>query len=123
MTVFYDNDHISRYKLVRGLMGGSERDPYRAAVAYLISLDEVLYTHRDSVFDFDKCVILPEGLHKPWQTSTSQKTTRLASNLWCGFRYEDESMALSPYYTPEHIFACEYAPYYWQAIKLRFELD
>lgn len=105
-------------------MGGSDRDPYRSAVAYLIALDCVLYEHMQDVFDFDEGVILPDCLHKGWQTGTSMKTTRLAFNLWNGYSYEPKEETPSSYYTPNEIFCCgQYAPYYWQAIKLRFEYE
>ena len=26
----------------------------------------------------------------------------------------------SKYYCPVHLFACSYAPYYWEAIKIRY---
>ncbi len=127
MFKFYNDKHFSRYLEVRGRMGGSDRDPYRAAVAYLIALDCVLYEHMCDVFDFDNGVIKPECLNKGWQTGTSKKTSRLAFNLWNGYCSEGEPLeeeTPSSYYTPEQIFCClEYAPYYWQAIRIRFEMD
>lgn len=128
---FYNDEHFDKYLIVRELMGGSDRDPYRAAVAYLIALDRVLYEHMRDIFDFDEGVIKLEVLNKGWQTGTSMKTTRLAFNLWNGC-YDDgetyidkdgyETELPSSCYSPEQIFNCaEYAPYYWQAIKLRFE--
>ena len=72
-------------------------------------------------------------LHKAFQTGTSMKTTRLAFNLWNGC-YDDgetytnkdgyETELPSSYYTPDQIFNnAEYAPYYWQAIQIRFEMN
>lgn len=133
MIDFYNDEHFKRYWAVRDMMGGSPRDPYRAAVAYLIALDRVLYEHMRDVFDFEEGLIKREGLHKDWQTGTSVKTTRLAFNLWndCatdGEVYTDkdgyEAELPSSYFTPSEIFSsAEYAPYYWQAIRLRFEYD
>ena len=99
----------------------------------LLSLDKVLREHTDEVFDFKEDGIKREGLHKGFQTSTSMKTTRLAFNLWNGC-YDDgetytnkdgyETELPSSCYTPDQIFCCkDYAPYYWQAIRIRFELN
>lgn len=133
MIEFQNADHKERYWTVRYMMGGSARDPYRASVAYLIALDKVVYEHMRDIFDFEEGRIIPAGLDKGWQTGTSRKTTRLAINLWNGYysdgdTYTDkdgyESDLPSSYYTPEQIFCnSEYAPYYWQAIRVRFEYD
>ncbi len=124
MIEFYNSEHFDKYCVVRKKMGGSDRDPYRAAVAYLIALDRVMYEHMQDVFNFAEGVIKPQCLTKGWQTGTSMKTTRLAFNLWNGYCIEGEEDTPSSYYTPEEIFCSgEYAPYYWQAIRLRFEYD
>lgn len=60
-------------------------------------------------------IILFDGLRKGWQTGTSLRTTRLAYNLWC--TYIDEN---PKYSTPDEIFCCSYAPYYFEAIMLRY---
>ena len=113
------------------------KDCYHGAAAYLLSLDAVIQDHINRVFDFKEDVIKPECLHEAWQTGTSKKTTRLLFNLWNGTfkdlkrptdedEEEDEEEAeqercrTSMYYAPDEIFCCSYAPYYWQAIQLRY---
>lgn len=123
------------------------KDCYHGAAAYLLSLDTVLKDHIDRVFDFKEDIIKPECIDEPWQTGTSRKTTRLMFNLWNG-KYKDDppvlcdededepiddelvytehniandlSIKSSRYYTPDEIFCCSYAPYFWQAIQLRY---
>lgn len=119
--LFYDSRHEQLYcdlcKRMKYL------DEYHRATAYLLSLDNVGREHIDDIFDLKEDVIKPEGLHKAWQTGTSAKTTRLLFNLWNGYNSEGEPLEeekSSGYYTPEHIFSCSYAPYYWQAIQLRY---
>lgn len=98
-------------------------DCYHRAMAYLITLDEVLRNHVMEIFDLKEDSIRSEGLDKAFQTDTSKQTTRLAFNLWNGFCYEAETNLISRYFTVDNIFNCnEYAQYYWQAIKIRFEL-
>ena len=123
MTIKYkDTDHEELYNKIIQKM--EYDDCYHKAVAYLIALDSVCRQHINDIFDFEEDVIKPECcLNKPWQTGTSRKTSRLAFNLWNGYNSEGEPLEeeqLSPNYTPEHIFACSYAPYYWQAIQLRY---
>jgi hypothetical protein len=127
--IFYDEQQKTAFNEICGKM--KKDDCYHRSIAYLLALDVVLREHINDVFDFQEDVIKPEGLHKGFQTGTSKKTTRLAFNLWSGC-YDDgetyidkdgyETPLPSNYYTPEQIFCCvEYAPYYWQAIKIRFE--
>lgn len=104
-------------------------DEYHQAVAYLLALDENIRNHVSDVFDFDRDVIILEGIDMPWQTGTSKKVTRLAFNLWDGCCSDGEKYISgdgyelelpSAYYTPSSIFCCYYAPYFWEAIKLRY---
>ena len=78
----------------------------------------VSYTHL--------CVIT-ECLHEGWQTSGSVRVVRMAFNLYCNgtpsvFDYEDaeEQVDECRQYTVEEIFCCAYAPYFWQAIQIRY---
>ena len=46
-------------------------------------------------------------------------------NLWNGWRYDSytddsEENSASADYVVDEIFTCSYAPYYWEAIRLRF---
>lgn len=125
--IFRDNTHEDMYNVLCGKM--RYLDEYHKALAYLFALDTVVRKHVSDVFDFAEDLIVREGLNKGWQTGTSMRTTRLAFNLWNGCCsdgevYTDkngyEADLPSSYYTPENIFCCEYAPYYWQAIKLRY---
>lgn len=97
-------------------------DVYCRAFAYLVTLDAVCRDHIDELYDFDYRCVSPQALEKGWQTSTSLRTTLLAFNLytghtnWCPREYIDQC-------TPANIFLSEYAEYYWEAIKIRFERE
>ena len=129
--IFRDEKHKQLYSEICSRM--NYLDCYHRSFAYLLSLDTVLREHIKDAYDFQEHCIKLEVLNKGFQTGTSLKTTRLAFNLWNGWSsdgktYTDEdgyeSELPSSYYTPEQIFNCaEYAPYYWQAIKIRFEID
>ena len=66
------------------------------------------------VFDYKrrKDEIKPESLAAGWQTGGTVKLTRFAYNLWNG--YSDKSC------TPYDLFDCSFAPYMYEAVKLRY---
>lgn len=125
--VFKDTKHEQLFYDILAKM--KSNDEYHKTAAYLLSLDTGCREHISDVFDIKEDVIIPEALERAWQSGTSMKTTRLLFNLWNGYytdnkTYTDEDGQEkdlpSMYYAPDNIFNCSYAPYYWQAIKLRF---
>lgn len=122
--IFYDNKHEKAFNDICSRM--KYLDCYHRSLAYLLSLDIVLREHIEAVYDMHEDVIKPEGLNKGFQTGTSLKTTRLAFNLWNSYCSEGEQLEEeqpSSNYAPDQIFNCkEYAPYYWQAIQIRFKI-
>lgn len=69
----------------------------------------------------------PECLYEGWQTSGSQRIIRMAYNLYCNgtpsvFELEtaEEQLDECRRYTVEDLFCCGYAPYFWQAVKVRY---
>lgn len=91
-------------------------DCYHAAFFYCIGISDMTRQHVDRLFDFRERVIKPRGLHEGWQTGGSSRLTRLAFNLWNGYvekGYEHLS-------TPYEIFDCGYAPYFFEAVRLRY---
>ena len=117
--IFRDDEHEKAFYSLFQRMNTSERDVYRLALAYLLTLDTVCSEHIGQLYDFEERCIDHTALEQSWQTGTSYKTTRLAFNLftgstgWCP---EEDIRCCSV----ADIFCCEYAPYYWEAIKLRY---
>lgn len=103
------------------------KDEYHKSTAYLIALDNDLMQHLNDVFDLDQDVIKHTALNQPWQTGTSIKTTRLLFNLWNSFMYESSEDftedILSRHYSIDEIFSSCLALYYFEAIKLRFNIS
>lgn len=74
------------------------------------------------------------GLEQAFSDAYEQETTRLAFNLWDGSVYDSDPPETyinedgekvyipSEYYAPDNIFNCTYAPYYIEALKMRFEI-
>ena len=116
---FIDNTHEQEYKALLQRMNASNRDVYRKALAYLITADDECKKHIDNIYDFEECCIIPRCLNEGWQTGTSLKTCRLAFNLyngglgWCD---EDDRYLV----TPAELFCCSLAPFYLEAVKLRY---
>lgn len=124
---FADDKHWECFTSIINQM--QQSDVYHMSMAYLLALDTVTRQHVPEIFDFSEDCIKLEGLDKPWQTGTSLNTTRLAFNLWNGCCTDGETYTDSEGYTADlpsgnysvaDIFSCSYAPYYWQAIKIRF---
>lgn len=114
--IYYDDKHLTAYE---NLLSRYKTDVYYKALAYLLALDSSCREHLNDLFDFDHGLIKPEALAQSWQTSTSLKTTRLAFSLYTGglvWCPDDELRRCS---VPE-LFCCSLAPYYWEAIKIRF---
>ena len=112
--LFNDTKHASFFSQILSNM--KKNDCYHQSVAYLFALDENCREHIADLFNYEHDNITPSALYYAWQNDSSQKTTRLALNLWYG--YYDEYDA--KYSTPVELFNCPYAPFYYEAIKLRF---
>ena len=117
---FQSNDHKERYVKILARM--KSQDAYHKSAAYLMALAHLV---PNDVFDFEDDCIRHEGLFAGWQTHSTRKTTRLMFSLWNGC-YEDhaadEPRDTSTYYTVDEIFSnYEYAPYFYEAVRIRFE--
>lgn len=110
---FCNSEHEQRFQFVCNKM--KSLDEYHLPVAYLIALDKIVYSHQNDVFDFVEDVIMLEGIYQAWQTGTTRNTTRLLYNLWNG--HVDDNPCNS---SVSEIFCCSYAPYYYEAVKLRY---
>ena len=95
-------------------------DPYHRSAAYLMALANLV---PQDVFDFEKDCIIREGLQEGWQTSSSIKATRLMFNLWnCCTEDSSDSPNSSRYFAVDEIFYnYEYAPFFYEAIRIRYE--
>lgn len=126
--IYKDKDHELNYNFLLQLM--TRITSTRKAVAYLLALEPLCFEHCRELYDFHEDNTIPEGLDKAWHTSASRRTTRLAFNLYNGYFSDGETyigsdgfeeMLPSRFYTPYTLFGCEDAPYYVEAVKIRFE--
>ena len=103
------------------------QDVYHKALCYCLG---ICYDTRENVYriyDFKTGNVKTECLHEGWQTSGSQRVVRMAFNLYCNGTpsvndYDDAEGQLTEcrLYTVEELFCCGYAPYFWQAIQIRY---
>ena len=87
-------------------------DSYHRALIYTLTAVPALRNNIESCFGFERDEIKPESLAAGWQTNGTTKLTRFAYNLWNG--YDDKSC------TPYDLFDCSFAPYMYEAVKLRY---
>jgi hypothetical protein len=123
MLYFANNEHLEFYnEQVKKL----NPDCYLKPLIYTLGLSHDTRRRFDSLYDAEDETIVPEAIHSAWQTSNSLKVTRLAFQLFT----ETTPSAFLCHGTPDfdecarysvsNIFCCAYAPYFAEAIKLRY---
>ncbi len=103
------------------------QDVYHKALVYCLGINDDTRRNVSSIYDFKTGNVKPECLNEGWQTSGSMKVVRLAFNLYCNsmpsvFDYDnaEDQVDECKCYTVEEIFCCAYAPYFWQAVRIRY---
>lgn len=115
---FYDTEHEQFYN---NHTKGEKLDSYNKSLIYLLGLTEETRTHFDKLYNERTRQIELSGTTEGWQTGTSLATTKLAFNLFNGYCGLLDSEATQ--YTVENIFCYkQYAPYFYEGIKIRFEI-
>lgn len=115
---FYDTEHDRFYK---EHTEGKNLDCYNKSLIYLLGLTEETRNNLKSLYNETTKQIEFTGTTKGWQTGTSLAITKLAFNLFNGYCGLEDKEARQ--YSVENIFCYkEYAPYMYEAIKIRFEM-
>lgn len=103
------------------------QDVYHAALVYCLGLSDDTRRNAENIYDFKDGYIKPECLWQGWQTSGSTKIIRLAFNLYNNgtpsvyeFDEPEDQLKECQFYTVEELFCSSYAPYFWQAVKIRY---
>ena len=91
-------------------------DSYHRAFFYAMGICEETRRNINTLFDFKEDSIKPEGLSAAWQTGGTRRLCRLAFNLWNGWTEEGNEQCSTPY----ELFDCSFAPYFFEAIRLRY---
>lgn len=123
--VFISDAHERFY--YEKLKEARNQDVYHKALCYCLGISDDARRNINSIYDFKTGCVKTECLHEGWQTSGSVRVVRMAFNLYCNgtpsvLDYEDaeECIQECKEYTVEELFCCSYAPYFWQAIQIRY---
>ena len=122
---FIDDDHREFYMYIyRILQKYGKTDVYYKSLAYTLSMCETTRFHFKDIFNIKKGEININSLQAAYQTGTSEKVTRMAFSLWnrCNYDSEEdlENGKVSKSYNVSELFASSYAPYFYEAIKIRY---
>lgn len=103
------------------------QDAYHKALVYCLGISEDTRRNVYNIYDFKSGCVKTECLHEGWQTSGSMRVVRMAFNLYCNDMpsvsdYDDaeEQLNESGQYSAEELFCCAYAPFFWQAVQIRY---
>ena len=124
---FADDKHLDFYtEQVKKL----KPDCYLKALIYAIGICSDTRRRFDSIYDAKERSIVPETLYAEWQTSGSKKVTRLAFQLFTDTTptartYDEANKLVENFdeckrYSVSDIFCCGYAPYFAEAVRLRY---
>ena len=122
---FYNEQHKHFYEQkLKELKQYGKTDCYYRAITYCLSISETTRTHFNEIFSIKNGEINIDCLQAPYQTSTSLKVTRAAFSLWnscCYDSQEDrENGKVSKCYDISDIFCSSYAPYIYEAVRIRY---
>ena len=99
-------------------------DVYYKSIVYTLGICDTTRQHFKDIFNLKTGKINIDSLQSPYQTGTSAKVTRMAFSLWNRCNYDSEkdidNGVLSSKYNASEIFACSYAPYFYEGIKIRY---
>ncbi len=103
------------------------QDEYHKALCYCLGISEVTRRNVYRIYNFKTGNVKTECLYEGWQTGGSAKVVRMAYNLYCNgmpsiFSCGDEENQVDECrrYTVEELFCCAYAPFFWQAVQIRY---
>lgn len=99
-------------------------DVYYKSIVYVLGISEITRDNFDKIFDLKNGEINIDSINGAYQTSTSEKVTRMAFSLWNRCNYDSEKDIeddkVSAKYNVSEIFSCSYAPYFYEGIKIRY---
>ena len=103
------------------------QDVYHKTLCYCLGISDDTRRNINSIYDFKSGCVKTECLHEGWQTSGSMKVVRMAFNLYCkstpsvdDYKDAEEQVNECNRYTVEDLFCCAYAPFFWQAVQIRY---
>lgn len=122
---FINKQHESFYNdKLKEMQELGKTDVYYRAIVYTLGICETTREHFEDIFNLKRGEINIDSIQGAYQTGTSEKVTRMAFSLWnkCNYDSEQDLEAgnISTSYNASEIFSCSYAPYFYEAIKIRY---
>lgn len=122
---FINDEHQEFYEeKLNQLSKYGKTDIYYKSLVYTLGICETTRENFKKIFNIEKGEINISSICAAWQTVTSAKVTRMAFSLWNGCMYDSEEDLekgeMSSYYNISEIFDCSYAPYFYEAVKIRY---
>ncbi len=122
---FIDKEHELFYKeKILLLQEYGITETYYKALVYTLGICETTRNNFNKIFDIENREINIDSINAPYQTSTSVKVTRMAFSLFNGCNYDSERDVekgqVSKNYNVSDIFCCGYAPYFVNALEIRY---
>ena len=98
------------------------------ALCYCLGIHPAIREHVDYIYEFSTGRVTPECMHEEWVMSAEdpeaiRTVIRMAYNLYGGtpsVAESDDQLGECQKYTAKELFGCRYAPYFWEAIKIRY---
>lgn len=122
---FIDDEHEKFWEEKNLIMQKyGKTDVYYKSIVYTLGICETTRSNFDKIFSIENGEINIDSINSAFQTGTSEKVTRMAFSLWNRCNYDSEKDRqkgkVSEYYNPSEIFCCSYAPYFAEALKIRY---
>ena len=125
---FADKKHLDFYSEQTSKL---KADCYLKALIYTLGICDDTRRRFDTIYNAKDRSIVPETLYAEWQTGGSVKLTRLAFQLFTDTvptarTYDEtENKVVEDFieckrYSVSDVFCCGYAPYFIEAIRLRY---
>ena len=121
--VFKNDAHRAFYEKQTAM---TKADCYTKALIYTLGICEDTRRSFDELYDAKDRSIMPEAIHAAWQNGGSMKVTRLAFQLFTDgtpsafIDYDNPDVDECRKYSVSDIFCCEFAPYFVEAIRIRY---
>lgn len=113
-AIFRDKEHRRFYKTM--LAKCQNDDCYHKALFYTLGVCPETRKYITHVYNFEENCLNHQGLSEGWQTGSSRKVCALAFNLYNGWEGDENTGPA----TVDEVMCCGYAPYFFQAVKLRY---
>ena len=122
---FIDKEHEKFWKVnILLLQEYGKENSYYKALIYTLGICETTRNNFNKICNLRTGEINIDSINAKYQTSTSLKVTRMAFSLFNGCNYDSEKDVengkISPNYNVSDIFCCSYAPYFFEAIKIKY---